>query len=103
MSPTSHHFRTTLIAASTILTAAVMLLLAPAAQAADASDPAAANTLTALTNRDRTDAGLAPLTVASDLVAVAVQHSREMAAQGNIYHNTNLAQQGGSWQVIAEN
>src|SRR5438874_7655114 len=77
---------------------------AATAQAATlAVDTASANTLSVLTAQDRASAGLAKLSLASDLVAVAVQHSKDMAVQGTIFHNPDLAQQGGSWDVIEEN
>jgi hypothetical protein len=83
---------------------ALVLAMAPAARAADGdSDPTSASRLTTLTNQDRADAGLGSLAVAGDLVTVAVQHSKDMAARGTLYHNPDLASQGGSWQVIAEN
>ena len=104
MHSTSQLRRPFFLAVITVMVGALVLAMAPAAHAADGdSDPSSANTLTTLTNQDRAGAGLRSLAVASDLVAVAVQHSKDMAAKGTLYHNPDLATQGGSWQVIAEN
>jgi uncharacterized protein YkwD len=104
MHSTSQLRRPFFLAVITVMVGALVLAMAPAARAADGdSDPSSASTLTTLTNQDRAGAGLGSLAVASDLVAVAVQHSKDMAAKGSIYHNPDLASQGGSWQVIAEN
>ncbi|MBW3587821.1 MAG: CAP domain-containing protein [Actinobacteria bacterium] len=45
-----------------------------------------------------------PLTVRSDLVAIARRHSQRMASSGTIFHNGNLANEAPSdWQSLGEN
>jgi len=45
-----------------------------------------------------------PLTVRSDLVAIARRHSQRMADSGTIFHNGNLANEAPSdWQSLGEN
>ena len=54
-------------------------------------------------NSSRASAGLAPLTMSSELVPDARAHSAEMMAAGNIYHSSNLAGVASGWESLAEN
>ncbi|MFA5787492.1 MAG: CAP domain-containing protein, partial [Actinomycetota bacterium] len=54
-------------------------------------------------NVERAKKGVPALAVADDLVTVARAHSAEMAAQGTIFHNPNLANAVTGWQVVGEN
>lgn len=58
---------------------------------------------TADLNHERTNRGLGPLAVASDLVAWARQHSADMAAAGKPYHDPNIQTQVQNWQVLGDN
>src|SRR4051812_12367301 len=71
--------------------------------ASPAGDSAAESDFVSRTNAARAAAGVGGLTVADDLVAVARQHSAEMASQGRIYHNPNLATDVKGWQAVGEN
>src|SRR4051812_17874986 len=82
-------------------TVAIVFGTASAAHADSGSDAAAQ--LVTLTNADRSNAGLSTLTVASDLTAVALQHSQEMASKGTLYHNQQLGTQVTNWLVVEEN
>jgi Cysteine-rich secretory protein family len=63
----------------------------------------AENTLTADINQERTSRGLGALTVASDLVAYARQHSADMAAAGHPYHDPNIQSNVQNWQHMGDN
>ena len=52
---------------------------------------------------ERRAAGLAPLSVEPDLVAVARRHSATMAAQNRLFHNPALAQDVAGWVSVGEN
>lgn len=52
---------------------------------------------------ERAASGAGQLRLAADLVEVARSHSRDMAAQGRVFHNPNLGDQVKGWQVIGEN
>jgi hypothetical protein len=54
-------------------------------------------------NSARASAGLAPLTMSSELVPDARAHSAEMMAAGEIYHSSNLAGVATGWESLAEN
>jgi hypothetical protein len=73
------------------------------AHAAAQSTGEAENTLTADINQERTSRGLGALTVASDLVAYARQHSAEMAAAGRPYHDPNIQSNVQNWQELGDN
>lgn len=91
--------RTTLTA--TGLAMALVLLLVAGGPAQAAGDPAA--TLQSRLNAERTARGLAPLASAADLRGVALDHSRSMAASGNLHHNPSLGSDVTNWRVVAEN
>jgi len=73
------------------------------AHAAQQSTGEAEATLTADVNQERTSRGLGSLTVASDLVALAQQHSAEMAAAGRPYHDPNIQSRVQNWQELGDN
>ena len=54
-------------------------------------------------NAARQASGLAPYSVASDLAAVARNHSQQMASQQSLYHNPSLTTQVQNWQAVGEN
>ncbi len=55
-------------------------------------------------NAERANVGRSKLVVKSDLVSVARNHSKDMAADGTIYHNSNLKNEvGGNWWALGEN
>lgn len=55
------------------------------------------------TNAARAGNGAGPLSSSSDLVALARQHSADMAAQNRLYHTPNLGSQVANWQTVGEN
>src|SRR5947208_10997208 len=73
------------------------------AHAAQQSTGEAENTLTADINQERTSRGLGALATASDLVALARQHSAEMAAAGRPYHDPNIQSHVQNWQEMGDN
>jgi hypothetical protein len=73
------------------------------AHAAQQTTGEAENTLTADINQERTSRGLGALTVASDLVAYARQHSADMAAAGHPYHDPNIQSNVQNWQHMGDN
>src|SRR5205823_4546063 len=66
-------------------------------------DPGSEGGFVARTNQERTSRGLGALAVADDLVAIARQHSQEMASSGRLYHNPNLGTQVQGWNAVGEN
>jgi len=54
-------------------------------------------------NASRSAAGLAPLSMSSELVPDARTHSADMMAAGKIYHSSNLAGVASGWESLAEN
>ena len=54
-------------------------------------------------NNARAKYGKKRLSVASDLVAVARQHSKRMASQRAIFHNSRLTSDVNGWRRIGEN
>ena len=54
-------------------------------------------------NASRSAAGLPPVSMHSDLVPAARNHSAEMMAAGQIYHTSNLAGVASGWEALAEN
>jgi len=89
------HLIATLVAVGTTVVA-----LALPASAADAG---AEGDFVSRINAARSAAGLAPLSVASDLVAVARSHSGDMAAKNTLFHNPNLATEVTNWVEVGEN
>ena len=64
---------------------------------------APASALLAALNSARTSAGLAPLSSAGDLVAVANEQALAMATDGYLFHNPYLETQVANWQALGEN
>ena len=59
--------------------------------------------LVSLTNQARASHGLARLSAASDLMAIAHRHSERMAAQHRIYHDPNLGSEVSGWTYLGDN
>lgn len=69
-----------------------------------ATDVTAASELVAAINQLRISAGLAPLTVNSQLTSVAVSWSQEMSQSAALSHNPSLASEApAGWQKLGEN
>lgn len=95
---------TTTLRRSAIIALLAALLLPFAVRPADAAvDPRAEQRFLELLNTARADAGAARLAVTADLVAVARAHSADMAAQGRLHHNPELATDVDGWQKVGEN
>ena len=54
-------------------------------------------------NASRSAAGLPPVSMHSDLVPDARNHSAAMMAEGRVYHTSNLAGVASGWEALAEN
>ncbi|HEU0130558.1 MAG TPA: CAP domain-containing protein [Mycobacteriales bacterium] len=89
--------------AALVIAPAVVAGIAFTAVSASAGSDANAAAFVAKTNSERTSRGLRAYTVASDLTAVALRHSQEMAAKQSLYHNPNLGSEVSGWQVVGEN
>lgn len=76
----------------------VLVLAAPAAYAGPGESE-----FVSLANKARAGAGLRGYVVASDLLALARRHSAAMAAQGTIFHNSNLGSDVDNWRAVGEN
>lgn len=72
-------------------------------EGAAADDYALAGAFVADINQARASAGLAPLSVAGDLTAVAAGHSAAMEASQSLYHNPSLTTQVADWESVGEN
>ena len=68
--------------------------------AASSSDE---SSLVSLTNQARASHGVARLSVASDLMAIAHRHSQRMASQHRVYHDPNLAGEVSGWTYLGDN
>ena len=92
-----------------LLVACTLAVTAGATAAAVAPTSAFASTyefeaqFVAKMNAARQASGLAPYAVASDLTAVARNHSAQMASQQSLYHNPGLTTQVQNWQAVGEN
>jgi hypothetical protein len=56
-----------------------------------------------LTNGERSSRGIRTLSTASDLASIAERHSRSMASQHRIYHDSNLPYEVSGWRALGEN
>lgn len=82
----------------------VSLVLALAATPAGAgTDAEAATGFVTRLNAARSEAGLAPLAVASDLADVAQRHAVRMADAANLHHNPALTSEVTGWGKVGEN
>lgn len=82
-------------------------------EAAPAAASSSASELASLTNAERRQAGLAPLTISPLLMRAAQLHAEQMASMGQMAHSLpgarypepkdRLAAVGYSWQAYAEN
>ena len=101
--------RTPVRALCRLLVAFILAVTAGATAAALAPASAFASTydfeaqFVAKMNAARQASGLAPYSVASDLAAVARNHSQQMASQQSLYHNPSLTTQVQNWQAVGEN
>jgi Cysteine-rich secretory protein family len=92
-----------------LLVASTLAVTAGATAAAVAPTSAFASTyefeaqFVAKMNAARQAGGLTPYSVASDLTAVARNHSAQMASQQSLYHNPGLTTQVQNWQAVGEN
>jgi hypothetical protein len=77
--------------------------VAPAIALADTENPSLAAQFVADINSARSAAGLPAYAVVGDLTGIAQQHSDEMAARQQLYHNPNLTSQVQDWQEVGEN
>jgi uncharacterized protein YkwD len=95
----------TLAAAVAALAAALLLTIAgPAVPPAGAAEPGIEADFVSGLNRVRADAGLPPLEVHGELVAVARGWADTMASAGEIWHNPNVGSQvGAPWVLLGEN
>ena len=85
-----------------LLVAAILLAIGgPLALRAQAGETAA--DLTAMTNADRTRAGLRPLATANDLQSRAQSRANEMARGGRLQHTSNLGTKVSGWKRLGEN
>lgn len=84
--------------AAAALAMVTLLLPAQAALANPDEDHFAARV-----NQERAANGLPALTHVADLQAIAVEHSKRMAASNSLHHNPNLSTQVTSWSRLSEN
>jgi hypothetical protein len=92
--------RTTGWLLSAALLASTLVGLSPAPAAA--SGPSTSSILSAV-NSARANAGRRPLSLRSDLSAVAYRWSQHMASTGNLAHNPSLTSQVTHWRWVGEN
>ena len=82
------------------LVAGFIAILAPAASALTSVESCFYNYI----NSERVAVGRPKLALKSDLVTIARNHSKKMAADGTIYHNNNLGNEiSGNWYAAGEN
>jgi hypothetical protein len=67
------------------------------------ASPAEEGEFVSLINASRSAAGLGSLTVSGDLVSVARRHTSKMAAEGRIFHSSDLGSGLSGWQALGEN
>lgn len=87
-----------LLSAALLATTLVGLTPAPAS----ASGPNTSSLLSAI-NSARANAGRRPLSLQSDLSAVAYRWSQHMASTGTLAHNPSLTRQVSHWRWVGEN
>jgi hypothetical protein len=67
------------------------------------ASPAEESEFVSLINASRSAAGLGSLQVSGDLVSVARRHTSKMAAEGRIFHSSDLGSGLSGWQALGEN
>lgn len=67
------------------------------------SASAGSSEVATLANGERTNRGLAPYAVRSDLSQVAQRHAARMAARQAIWHNPNIRSEVTGWTAVGEN
>lgn len=95
-----HTSRGRIVALIGLIALLATFFVQPATAAVDSSAEAQ---FVSLINAERKNAGLAPLSVAGDLVSVARKHSARMASKNELYHNPNLGSEVTGWQRVGEN
>jgi hypothetical protein len=88
--------------------AILLLLVGTGAGVARAADdgpvrPAVESEFLQLANAERAAHGLAPLSPAADIVAVARDHAMRMARAEQIFHNPRLTVEVDDWEIVGEN
>jgi hypothetical protein len=66
-------------------------------------DPASESAFVTRSQNERTTRGLSTLSIASDLIAIARQHSADMASQHRIYDDPNMHNEVQNWQAMGDN
>ena len=92
--------RTASLALVACLSGALIVVAAPQAGALSGTETCFFNKI----NAERANVGRPKLVIKGDLTSVARNHSEDMAADGTIYHNSNLKNEvGGNWWALGEN
>jgi hypothetical protein len=92
--------RTASFALVACLSGALVVVAAPQAGALSGTETCFFNKI----NAERANVGRSKLVAKGDLTSVARNHSKDMAADGTIYHNSNLKNEvGGNWWALGEN
>ncbi|MEO8107042.1 MAG: CAP domain-containing protein [Actinomycetes bacterium] len=89
--------------ATAALLAAIVLPLAWRPAATDVEASAEASSLLTLVNQARANNGLAPLSSAADLTAIAADRASAMAKSGTLAHTPDLGGRACCWTWIGEN
>jgi uncharacterized protein YkwD len=92
-------------ASALLLSSILILALLPARQASALQLQDSEASFRYLMNVERSEANRKRLRMNDDLVALARSQSADMASEGSIFHNPNLAAdlQGVSWSIAGEN
>jgi hypothetical protein len=93
----------TLVVAVVALLAGVVVPAAGRSLGSDAEASGEASSLLSLLNQARANNGLAPLSSASDLTAIAADRASTMARSGSLAHTPDLGGRACCWTWIAEN
>jgi uncharacterized protein YkwD len=91
------------LAAMTALALALAAFVTGAANARPAAASTAESTFVSKINAARAASGRHPLTVRSDLVAVARAQAARMATKNTLYHNPDLTRDVRNWRWVGEN
>jgi hypothetical protein len=92
--------RSVTLALVACLSGGLVVVVAPPAGALSGTETCFFNKI----NAERANVGRSKLVAKGDLTSVARNHSKDMAADGTIYHNSNLKNEvGGNWWALGEN
>jgi hypothetical protein len=92
--------RSVTLALVACLSGGLVVVVAPSAGALSGTETCFFNKI----NAERANVGRSKLVAKGDLTSVARNHSKDMAADGTIYHNSNLKNEvGGNWWALGEN